>query len=335
MSDPLVVYHALGGGFGHAVRALSLARQAAKLFGGRHLLQVNTGFAPCLAGLVGADPRLTLSCFDPAATPEQVSRQTLALLRDARPALLVVDTFPRGVGGELAEVLECWSGCPRVLVSRGLPADYVARRGLRAFVARHFDLVLAPGEPSPFAGAPGFEQLPPFTILDQEEMPGRPDALRLLGAPAPAVLVAGSGSMAECQAWQDAAADLAARWPAGAPPLRLALPPGFAARPGGPPVVQHFPLMACLAGVRVVLGNAGYHLVHETRAAGVAGVFVARARQYDDQAGRLAPDERVAGGLLESVLRRLAQPAPAPAPGPNGAARAAARMAALIGAGPA
>ena len=95
--------------------------------------------------------------------------------------------------------------------------------------------------------------------------------------------------------------------------------------------MRHFPLVELLRGVRLVIGNAGYHLVHEARAAGAAGVFVARPRQYDDQAGRLSEEERAGDNLLQSVLRRLQQEAPPPSQTPNGARLAAQRMVRLMG----
>ena len=43
-SRPRVLYHALGGGLGHATRALALARQLVNVVGGDHQLHINTPF---------------------------------------------------------------------------------------------------------------------------------------------------------------------------------------------------------------------------------------------------------------------------------------------------
>jgi hypothetical protein len=376
---PRVLYHALGGGLGHATRALAVARRLAPLVGGAHRLHVNTPFAPAIRSAVEREPGLALHAFPPAATAAEVAGDTLAFVRDWRPDLLVVDTFPRGVGGELAGVLEAWSDCPRALISRGLPAGYVHRFGLIDFVRRHYDLILAPGEPSPFAGlihGPGgvrfegegeapaepdgwlkgkagppgsqphgsagaspsrcaspscFEMLPPFLVRDREEMLPVDAALSILQAHEPVALVVGSGSPQECREWERIAADLAAQWPPGAPPLRLALPPGIPIRGGGkPPVVRHFPLAECLRGVLLLIGAAGYHLVHEARSAGTAGLFAPSRRQYDDQAGRLRDGELMGENLLQTALARLREPPPVPSTEPNGARLAAGRLAGLI-----
>jgi hypothetical protein len=332
MTRPRVLYHALGGGLGHATRALALARQLANVLGGEHRLQINTPFRFTFERAIGGEPGLSMHSFLPTiSTRPRISEVTLGYVREWCPDLLIVDTFPRGVVGELAEVFASWSGCPRVLVSRGLPQKYVEDYALEDFVRRHYDLVLAPGEPSPFGGQPTFEMLPPFLVRDPDELLPREEALCVLKADQAVVLVAGSGTQEECQDWERMVMAMVARWPADAPLLRLALPPHLMARAEGSlPALQHYPLMECLRGVRLLVGSAGYNLVHEARAAGVAGLFVLRGRRYDDQAARLRPEERGAGDLLAAVLRRLREPAPAPSGEPNGAALAARRIVRLL-----
>jgi hypothetical protein len=334
-SRPRVLYHALGGGLGHATRALALARQMANVLGGAHHLHINTPFTIPFRLALRSEPGLSLHAFSPDASADDLSLGTLTFIREWRPDLLVVDNFPRGVVGELVRVHETWSGCPRVLISRGLPPQYVERYALADFVRRHYDLILAPGEPSPFAGLPGFATMPPFLVRDRDELLPREEALRILGADRPVVLVVGSGTDVECQEWERIAVALAAGWPADAPPLRLALPPCLETRraEGALWAVRHFPLVECLRGVRLLIGNAGYNLVHEARAAGVAGLFAVRGRRYDDQAARLRAEERAGDDLLTAALCRLRQPPPAPTNEPNGALLAARRISRLLEAG--
>jgi hypothetical protein len=332
MSRPRVLYHALGGGLGHATRALALARQLVNVVGGDHQLHINTPFTFPIELAVGGEPGLSLHAFSPDALTELLTANTICFARGWHPDLLVVDTFPRGVVGELAEVFARWSGCPRVLISRTLPKKYVQGYALEEFVRRHYDLVLAPGEPSPFAGLAQFEMLPPFLVRDADEMLGCEEALRILKAEEPVVLVAGSGTEEECEDWERIAATLAAGWPVDAPPLRLALPPAprSARAEGTVRPVRHYPLVECLRGVRLLVASAGYNLVHEARAAGVAGLFAVRRRRYDDQGARLGPEERLEGDLGGAILRRLREPPPAPNSAPNGAALAARRIVRML-----
>jgi predicted glycosyltransferase len=270
------LYHAFGGGLGHAVRTLSLARQLRR-HGGRHVVNVNTPFAACLheSGI--------------AILTEEIE----ALVERLRPELFVVDTFPRGVRGELVRLLEGWSACPRVLIARSLPYDYVTRYRLREWVSRHYDLVLCPGEPTPFDGV----RLPPFLMRDREALP--------------------AGVLPEIDA------------------------------------IRHFPLIELLPRARVVIGAAGFNLVHECAFVGVPGEFTPMPRRYDDQAKRLkrywrgwpgsrkasTPENNTMGGAVPGS-RRLDPGHPSPTdgatalpPGPveNGAGDAARAVLGLLG----
>ncbi|MGL4551540.1 MAG: hypothetical protein ACRC33_10165 [Gemmataceae bacterium] len=242
----MTLYHAFGGGLGHAARTLALARALRRVVGGRHVVNVNTPFAGCLR----------------EGGVEVVTGDAEELAGRLRPGLFVADTFPRGVCGELARLLEGWSACPRVLIARGLPAEYVARYQLRAWVRRHYDLVLCPGEPTPFDGV----ALPPLLLRERDELPPR-------SAEWP--LVVGTGTVEECAGW---AARAAAE-----PGARLALPPGVLPRVEA---VRHFPLIEVLPRASRVIGAAGYNLVYECAFVGVPGEFTPMPRRYDDQARR-------------------------------------------------
>jgi hypothetical protein len=332
MSDrPHCLYYAFGGGLGHAARTLALARQLARLIGGQHRLLVNTPFASAITPAL--EPGFELRPLDPSARPADAVRFVRSAVADFDPGLFVVDTFPAGLVGELVELFETWFDCPRVLISRGLPRDYVQRHDLAAFVGRHFDLVVAPGEPSPFAGQLAVEQCPPFLLRDVNEVSSREDALRLMRADRPVVLIAGSGTEAECVTWCEETTHLLQHWPGGAPPLRLALPHGIVPSCDALAsiVVRHFPLVECLPGVRLLVASAGYNLVHEARALGVGALFRPQPRRFDDQAARLGPDERLSGQLLPAIRDRLAAPSPVPSGVTNGAGVAARRIAELLG----
>ena len=345
MAGPRVLYHACGGGLGHGMRALALARQLARRIGGRHRVIVNTPFAPALTEVARRDAGVEL------LVARGGRKEMVALLWEQigllKPDLWVSDTLPRGVVGELVPLLEGWSGCPRVLVARPLNPAYVRACRVEEWVRHHYDLVLVPGERGPLSELEDAVFLPPFVIRDREELPSRQEALELVQSREPVVLIAGTGNEDECREWCAEASRLSARWPAPAPPLRLALPPasplaGRISNPSGaktdwksvPPggtAICPCPLIECLPAVRLLIGSAGYHLVHEARFVGVAGLFRARRRQYDDQAGRLRPDEVAGDDLLSRALERLRQPGPTPSGVANGAALAAQRIVEVFG----
>jgi hypothetical protein len=126
--------YALGGGWGHLQRALSLARIAGPI-----RILTNSRYAE-----VG---------------------HALACPKGGLINLLLVDTFPRGLLGELVNVLPKLT-IPKILIHRDLNPRYVAQTNLRQFVLDNYDLVLVAGEPetAPFADLPIARQTAPWLI---------------------------------------------------------------------------------------------------------------------------------------------------------------------------
>ena len=322
--------YALGGGMGHLTRAGALARVAARR-GHSVTLLTNSPFAPALPLEEVLGPGVTVwrpgATLDKAAVREAVARW----LDEARPDVLVVDTFPRGLGGELASLLPGLRA-RKVLVHRDLNPAYVERFDV-ARAVEAFDLLLVPGEDAPFAGHPRAARTAPWLLLEEGELLPRAEARARLGASAedarPVVAVMGCGTPAEV----DEAGDLAARLQArlcDTAHVRWLVPPEGAASPRPEALrVPLWPALAVLPGVDVLGGAGGYNTVHEARATGTPFVALARPRLYDRQALRLRPGERAASveALLErAVLLARAPPARGPGPYRSGTGDAVARI---------
>ena len=113
------------------------------------------------------------------STSHTVARGPRVALERVRPEVLVVDTFPRGLGGELAPLLP-GSRRRKVLVHRDLHPDYVERFGLGRPVDT-FDRLLLPGESAPLAHHPRAMHTPPWLLLEAHELLDVPAARRALG----------------------------------------------------------------------------------------------------------------------------------------------------------
>ncbi len=214
--------------------------------------------------------------------------------------VLVIDTFPRGLLGELAPLLPRLA-CPKVLVHRDVSPAYWQRFSLEAFV-QHYDLVLLPGEAGPLRRHRNLAATEPWLIRDSHELLAREAARLRLGVAAederPLVLVSASGTDAEMSAAGRLASRLACRLPSAV--VKLAAPSG-----NGHLV---WPLLEVLPGVDVLVGAGGYNTVNEARCTSTPIAALPRARLYDRQARRLNPDERVRDEreLLERVEALLA-----------------------------
>lgn len=310
--------YALGGGLGHLTRASALAR-AAGARGHAVELLTNSPFAPGLPleSLLGPgavvhrlDARL-----DKPATVAAVTAWLTAALCD----VLVVDTFPRGLAGELAALLPTVRA-PRVLVHRDLNPVYVERFDVARAVDA-YELLVVPGEDAPFAHHPRAVRTSPWLLLDADALLPREEARRRLGLGTgdgrPVVAVLGCGRPEEVVEAGETASRLRRTLGARAE-VRWLVPPG-ADTPGALAV---WPALAVLPGVDVLVGSGGYNTVQEARATGTPLVAWARSRLYDRQALRLTGSERVVDAVdlearVEARVATLLQEAgPRERPGP-------------------
>jgi hypothetical protein len=277
-----VLYYALGGGHGHALRGLALVSR----------LPGSTLVLPARLAAWAAE-----LCVPHVAAPENDLHGFAATLDP--PEMMIVDVFPRGPTGELGPLLEraplCW------LVARHVQPELYLHPPVRAVLESRYERLVWTEPPHPALSeltVPAL-RIPPV-LLAPQSLP-RAAARDQLGVDAavPLVLALGSGP-----------AELQYRL------LRLLAKTcerlGAVLRfvshelPEVRPLVRAlFPAARWLAAADVVVAAGGYHAFHETRAAGVPAVFLPQQRRHDVQA------ERVAGGRtasspeeLEAELRR-------------------------------
>jgi hypothetical protein len=246
--------YALGGGWGHLTRAVSLARVAPASV----RIVTNCPYADYVSRAIpGLDLRWASS------RDAVLSEMQSAASRCDR---IIVDTFPRGLLGELADWLPLQS-IPRVLVARDLNPDYVESFALQAFVAKHYDLVLLPGEGEAFVG---FSTAPWLACPVPEPESNRET-----------VFICATGNQEE-QAWYGEVAALLCQERQRVSCVSPACPPGC------PPEHwrMHWPALELLGSASAVVGGAGYNLVYETQAARVALIARPWPRLYDRQALR-------------------------------------------------
>ena len=298
MSGQRWLLYALGGGMGHLTRAVALGR-AARQRGHSVEVVTNSPFAPGLpleAELGEGRVHRLGAELDKHAVRASIER----LLASVRPEVLIVDTFPRGLGGELVPLLPELRAT-KVLVHRDLHPDYVERFGLARFVDT-FDRLLVPGEPAPFAHHPRAVSTPPWLVRDAGELLDVPTARRCLGVPeeesVPVVAVLACGRPEEVAKYTGLAAM-----------LQRELGSHVAVRPLAPDAPPRlWPALTVMRGIDVLVGAGGYNTVQEARATGTPLVAFAQPRLYDRQALRLRPEERIStpGEALERLRTLLA-----------------------------
>lgn len=289
--------YALGGGWGHLTRAASLARAARQ----RVMILSNSPHAPAIRDRV---PEAEVRVLDAGVTAAAARDAVVAELAEG-PSCLIVDTFPRGLGGELADLLDAVT-VPKVLVHRDLNPRYALRH--RGFVSTRYDLVIVPGkgEGGAFGDLPNAVTTAPWLIRSRAEItPAEPRG----------VFVCAAGRAEEAEWYRAVDGRLREE--------------GIAVECAD----GSWPAMDRMASAAVAVGGGGYNTVHECAALGIPLVARPWTRKYDRQALRI---ERASQWTwvraVESVEQAVAavRDAPVPAGGlrtfANGAAAAAERI---------
>lgn len=219
----------------------------------------------------------------PAPEAEPLRR----IVRQYPPRLFAVDTFPRGIVGETADLIPTL-GCPAVLIQRYLNPLYLRQFNVAAFVGQHYRFVLRLADAlPPQTLSQRTIDVPPVTIRSQRELPRN-------------VMRAG---------W------LFLDWGEGTEPY-LAVALDLARRRGKPIRVvrrgEVFPPIELMQQAEVMAAGGGYNIFHEAGLTQTPTIFIPGRRMYDDQFGRAvnAPNARTP----ESFRSLLEGPPPQPPP---------------------
>ncbi|WP_414530463.1 UDP-N-acetylglucosamine--LPS N-acetylglucosamine transferase [Nodularia chucula] len=280
MNKTWLIY-ALGGGWGHLNRALSLGRIAAQytqvtiITNSPYAQQVN--HESCLVHEIPDNASFS-------ATRLQVQQILLTTKYDC----LIVDTFPRGLGGELADILPQLNFIPKILIHRDINPKYIQAKNLRNFVAANFNTVIVPGEGTDlgFCDLPIVQHTAPWLIRNAEELPDRNSTrshILRVEPSRPTILVCAAGKPSELEIFSQITLRLQQDFPQCAVRILAATCPVNCPKTLW---VSHYPGIECFAAADIVIGGAGYNTVYECAAVGVPLVALAFARLYDRQSKR-------------------------------------------------
>jgi hypothetical protein len=243
-----------------------------------------------------------------AKEPQEFSAQVRHKLLGEEFDYLVVDTFPRGIIGELVALLPQLTDGKKIFVARDLNPDYVERYALRQFVPQHYDLVLNPGENHGPLGDLAVATAP-WLIKDSEafgsaHMAAFKDLLAVDSA-SKLLLVVSSGQ--DNRIFEDLALAARAKFPGLAVRFLSMVPPQILDQAMW---VRHWPGIDLVACSGVVVSSAGYNIAAESTALGVPLIALPQERLYDRQHSRIAASAVSAAydiaGALWAVERQLA-----------------------------
>ncbi|MDA7492571.1 hypothetical protein OAM37_00930 [bacterium] len=298
--------YAMGGGMGHITRATALARgllhQSSDGSGSsdaRITLLTNSSFADGLPIENELGPRANVVRVDSQLSRDKTVVEVQRVFMTAAVSAVVVDTFPRGIAGELAEILPNLN-CPKVLVHRDLNPSYCQKYRLSDFV-KIYDRLIVPGEAALFESFPNAVSTPPWLIRNAEELLKPEDArcrLAVKASTLPVAVVLGCGRNDEIEQMHGWAMRLADEF-TGKLEVRFIVmkkPDSLADREKKLPnfkMISIWPFFEVVRGASIVISGGGYNSVNESKAAGIPFCGVPRKRLYDRQENRLSSNDCV------------------------------------------
>jgi predicted glycosyltransferase len=315
----------LGGGLGHLNRAVSLARATARYTTDskaqsnpknsvlaapngskdevvqagslRFTIVTNSPYAASISveSEIGADHQLVR--LPENLNPTETAQRTQQLINSSDYPAIIVDTFPRGLAGELAGILPNLD-CKKILIHRDLNPIYASKYDLHKFVM-HYDRLIAPGEQGCLSTLEHLITTPPWFNRDSQELLSPYEAKKLLEIKSPdkpAIAIMGCGRKDECEQMSAFANRLALALIDRAKvifvsPNKRANLPHHSHRTSAAKAVSLWPFFQAIRGVDLIVGSGGYNTVNEARAAGIEYIGIPWERLYDRQRNRLRKSE--------------------------------------------
>jgi hypothetical protein len=276
---------------GHLTRALSLARAATRHSLRRSITIVtNSPYArrACLQDELPAS--CNLAAIDHRLNRNEVVGAIARILADSSFDALLVDTFPRGLAGELDAILPKLN-CRKVLIHRDINPRYLNTIPISGLLDQ-YDLLLIPGEDAPFQSHWLARRTAPWFVRDANELFAVDEARVQLGignTVLKTIVVVGCGKLCELPAFRRLARQLQ-KVLQGKANVRFVCMDDTHHDPQGH--LSTWPLIRCMPAIDLVLGAGGYNTVNECRATHTPLLAVGQPRLYDQQANRLRASER-------------------------------------------
>jgi len=295
----------MGSGLGHLTRTHSIIRKLKTLFNGDLTVLTNSTYAP----LFDFSP-YTLHCIDTAKAGAPSVKETVeGYIRGFKPDIVVVDTFPRGLAGELAHFLPDLAA-KKVLIERFLKVDYLRRFSVSDFINSNFDRVISvePVTQHDDDKVPTFLACPVLQ-RDCSELPSRDSARQILS-------ITGQNRVILCVIERIQKKD-ASLYTLLCKIFSFIKPRGFELRFASVNKADeeeeeerekkelftyHFPLIEVLPAADILIGPSGYNLYYESKALSITSLYLPQKMMYDDQSKR-AGDEGISDP--DALLKRL------------------------------
>ncbi len=275
--------YALGGGLGHLQRSLALARAA--IHKGHYVdIICNSRFSNFIPWKSELGDSGSLTFIDNKSSIKKTSENIINWIFNSSFDRLIIDTFPRGISGELKDIIGSIKK-PKTLIHRDLNPNYVKKFNIEDFI-KNYDLIIVPGETNLIEDINSLSfchSTYPWLIRDYNEIKNKGEARAKLEMDPyeqrPLVIIPVTGNLEEERLFLKIKSELqnsTSEWV-----FKTVSPiPNVAD-------LRIWPLIEMINGVDMIIGAGGYNLVNEARATRTPFIGYPLSRLYDRQEKRL------------------------------------------------
>ncbi len=303
--DEILIY-AAGAGWGHLNRALSLAFKISRKY--KTKIISNSAYAKQIKSSLAFAKHASNQKIEIVdlfgIDADSFSKQVKELFSSQDFRCVVVDTFPRGLVGELAELLCVEIKSPKVLIHRDINPEYVAKFEIETFVGKNFDLILNPGERTSLPLAHLCENTAPWLLKDASEVANKKEARKLIGLEndkTPLILICASGKETEQDFYIELAKQIRSKFHQAA--VRCLVSHKSANEESL--FIRYWPGIDLINAASIVIGAGGYNTINECEALQITLLALPQNRLYDRQLQRINASCAIHVDSTEKIFEKL------------------------------
>lgn len=305
--------YAMGGGWGHLNRSLSLAKIAA-IQNHRVCIITNSPYAdiiinspnwPALSEYIELKQIKSAELKSNESNFSLLQKQIEQIIASLNPSLFIVDTLPRGILGELPQILETLHDKPRILVHRDISPEYAKEFKLRVFVKKYYSMSIVPGEGLRPVLSDFSISTSAWLIRNCSELASRSlirKQLKIKKEKAPFILICASGTSEELPFYLGLAEQIKKKFPE----ITLRCLSGFSESNSKTGLLMNYwPGIDCIHAADLVIGSGGYNTINECMALRTPLIALAQKRLYDRQLDRIKSSDAMLASSQSDVIKML------------------------------
>ena len=274
--------YAFGPGFDHVVRVAAVLRRLTRYRDVEaHILTNHT--------VLGREAYPNFTFYECPMAGKSIVPKLRELIIRVKPMLFLVDGFPKGIYGELPEVLPDFP-CPCVLLQQALAPVDQARGNLPDFVNRHYEITIAARDALAYPELGRALQVEPLCLYDHDEFLDEVDAKLELGYAGRPICVFQDSAPGGVRLYEllrkqcDTINGLRVEWRLHTNDTTIS------SRFPEKEILHGLGFAHLMRGIRLVVTAAGYSSYHEALAMGVPTLWMpVTANQHDLQQRRVGP----------------------------------------------